>query len=190
MKLKYLYSLPLLLSLTACSSVHDAKPIGQVTRSSNVEIIKQISYAKKYYKNPNKKTFGDLGGTDCVNLVSQSLLARGWMLTSDWSYKDGYTRAWISSTGFRDYLTQHPELATPLNWDQRDKVQVGDVVQFDWDNSGDRDHTAIVSGFTSTKGAREILLASHSPAAFDWSIKEAIAEHGDPTHVYFWHIKP
>lgn len=175
-----------ILPLAGCSPIHDSKPEGTVTRSSNPAVVTQIEYAKSYYKNPNRETFGDLGGTDCVNFVSQTLLERGWNLNKDWTYKDGYSRAWISSTGFRDYLTIHPELATELTWDERAKVEVGDVVQFDWDNSGDRDHTAIVSGFNEQG---EILLSSHSPAAFDWSITEAIAEHGDPTKVYFWQIK-
>jgi len=166
--------------------VHDTKPLGTVTRSSDHAVVSQIEYAKSYYKNPNKESFGDLGGTDCVNFVSQTLLARGWSLNKDWTYKDGYSRAWISSTGFSDYLRTHPELATELTWDERSKVQTGDVVQFDWDNSGDRDHTAIVSGFNDQG---EILLSSHSPSAFDWSITEAIAEHGDPTRVYFWRLK-
>lgn len=177
------------LSLTACSAIHDAKPQGIPTRSTNPAVILQIAYAQAHYKNPNKETFGDLGATDCVNFVSQTLIARGWSLTKDWTYKNGYTRAWISSTGFRDYLRNHPELATELSWVQRDKVAVGDVVQFDWDNSGDRDHTAIVSGYTLINGKRELLLASHSPAAFDWPITEAIAEHGNQTQVYFWQLK-
>ena len=173
------------LLLSGCSTVHDSKPRGTVTRSTKPAVVAQLEYAKTYYKNPNKETFGDLGGTDCVNFVSQTLHARGLELNTDWTYKNDYSRAWISSTGFRDYLQNHPELATPISWNQRDQVEVGDVVQFDWDNSGDRDHTAIVSGFNED---HEILLASHSPAAFDWPITAAIAEHGNPTHVYFWSI--
>jgi hypothetical protein len=182
-------ALLLALSLSACSSVHDAKPNSKVYRSTASEVIKQVAYAKAHYNNPNKEVFGDLGGTDCVNFVSQTLLTRGWSLNKDWTYKDGYSRAWISSTGFRDYLRTHPEKATELTWNQRSKVVVGDVVQFDWDNSGDRDHTAIVSGYTFINGKKKLLVSSHSPAAFDWPITEAIAEHGAPTQVYFWHIK-
>jgi hypothetical protein len=179
----------LTLSFSSCSSVHDSKPLGKVSRSSDPSVQRQISYAKAHYKNPNKETFGDLGGTDCVNFTSQTLFARGWPLTADWTYKNGYSRAWISSTGFRDYLAQHPELATPLDWAQRSRVSVGDVVQFDWDASGDRDHTGVISGIETRNGKRELLVTSHSPAAFDWPITDVIAEHGAPTKVYFWHIK-
>ena len=177
------------ISLSSCSTIHDEPVKGIVNRSTSATVMTQIDYAKAHYKNPNKEVFGDLGATDCVNFVSQTLLARGWKLNKDWTYKDGYSRAWISSTGFRDYLRAHPELATELSWDQRKEVAPGDVVQFDWDNSGDRDHTAIISGYTIINGKRELYVSSHSPAAFDWSISQAIAEHGEPTKVYFWKIK-
>lgn len=177
-----------LVALSGCSTIHDAKPKGTVIRAAIASITKQISYAKEHYKNPNKQTFGDLGGTDCVNFVSQTLLARGWTLNPEWTYKNNYSRAWISSTGFHDYLKTKPYLATELTWEDRDKIQVGDIVQFDWDNSGDRDHTAIVSGMQVTNGHHELLVTSHSPAAFDWPITEVIAEHGEPTKVHFWKL--
>jgi hypothetical protein len=182
------------LLVSGCASVHDSKPNGQVVRSTNPAVIAQISYAKAHFKKPNTAIFGDLGGTDCVNFTSQTLLARGWTMTTDWAQSSDssgmqYTRPWISSTGLRDYLAGHPELATALSWSQRGRVAVGDVVQFDWDASGDRDHTAIVSGIVGTGAKRVLLLSSHSPAAFDWPIDEAIAEHGSSTKVYFWHLK-
>ena len=188
--MKKLASAILLLSmtLTGCSTVHDAKPEGTVLRAEDSNVVKQIAYAQKHYKSPNKETFGDLGGTDCVNFVSQTLLARGWNLNPEWTYTPEFSRPWISSTGFREYLQTKPELATELSWKDRDLVQVGDVVQFDWDNSGDRDHTAIISGIQVINGKRELLHTSHSPAAFDWSITELLSEQDDRTQVYFWHL--
>ena len=186
-------SVALAFGLSGCASVHEPVPTGSVTRSEDRDVISQLAYAKEHYKNPNKSAFGDLGGTDCVNFTSQTLLARGWKMDSEWSMKLGggktdYTRPWISSTGFRDYLASHHEKATPLTWEQREQVVAGDVVQFDWDASGDRDHTAVVSGIETLNGKRVILLTSHSPAAFDWPIDEALAEHGKETKVYFWHL--
>lgn len=181
------------MGLSACSPVHDAAPVGTVIRSNQTNVAAEITYAKAHYKNPNTSKFGDLHGTDCVNFVSQTLLARGWKMNGDWGVNSDllgmhYTRPWISSTGFHDYLAGHPELASALTWQQRDKVSVGDVVQFDWDASGDRDHTAIVSGILGTGPDRVLLLSSHSPAAFDWPITDALAEHGAATQVYFWHL--
>lgn len=174
--------------ISGCSTIHDQKPTGEVLRATDKPTIAQIDYAKKHYKSPNKETFGDLGGTDCVNFTSQTLLARGWKLNPDWTYKPEFSRPWISSTGFHDYLESKPELATELAWEDRDQIEVGDVVQFDWDNSGDRDHTAVVSGIQVTNGKRELLLTSHSPAAFDWPITELLEEQDKRTKVYFWKL--
>jgi hypothetical protein len=164
-----------------------------VVRATTKNIEAQVAYAKAHFKSPNTSDFGNLGGRDCVNFVNQTLLARGWKMTDGWAHDANgsarnYSRAWISSTGLRDYLREHKELATELSWSQRGQVAVGDIVQFDWDASGDRDHTAIVSGIVGAGAQRQLLLASHSPAAFDWAIDEAIAEHGPPTQVHFWHL--
>lgn len=181
----------LALGVTGCSSVHEPAPSANVSRSSDPAVVAQLAYAKAHFKTPNKTEFGDLGGTDCVNFTSQTLLARGWKMDDAWSFSldnsgTHYSRPWISSTGFSDYLKAHPERAVEV---QDSEVAVGDVVQFDWDASGDRDHTAVVSGIETVDGKRVLLLTSHSPAAFDWPIDEAIAEHGDQTVVYFWHIQ-
>jgi hypothetical protein len=183
-----------ILCLAACSSVHEPALTTAIDRGITAAVSAQIAYAKDHYKNPNRSEFGDLGGTDCVNFTSQTLIARGWSMTDEWKFDataaEPYTRPWISSTGFRDYLVGHPELASALSWSQRDKVQPGDIVQFDWDNSGDRDHTAVVSGVThdAVTGERLLLVASHSPGAFDWPIRDVLAENSPSTKVYFWHL--
>lgn len=177
------------LSLSGC--VHDAEPAGVITRSNNPSVTKQVDYAKAHYKNSNEKEFGDLGGVDCVNFTSQTLLARGWEMTPMWgqAFRNGkmeYTRAWINSTGFKEFLTKHPELATAVAYEDRSKIVVGDVVQFDWDNSGDRDHTAIISGIREDG---TLLVSSHSPSAFDWPLDEVILSSFSPnTKTYFWHL--
>lgn len=178
------------LSLAGC--VHDAIPSGTVTRSDNTAVINQVDYAKAHYKNSNKKVFGDLGDVDCVNFTSQTLLARGWKMTPMWgqAFRNGkmeYTRAWINSTGFKEFLTKHPELATPVAYEDRAQIVVGDVVQFDWDNSGDRDHTGIISGIREDG---TLLVSSHSPSAYDWPLDEVIMSSFSPlTKTYFWHLK-
>ncbi len=152
----------------------------------------QVAYALKYYDSPNTKSFSDLGDTDCANFVSQTLHARGWHMTKEWKAtkengKQFYTSAWISSTALHDYIQKH-KLGTALSWKRINKVQVGDIVQFDWDNSGDRDHTAIVSAILETNGNRELLLAEHSKGAFNFPISALLAIHFGPTKVYFWHL--
>ena len=184
----------LCLVMVGCSSVHEPNISSSVDRGQSSAVAAQISYAKTHFTNSNRSKFGDLGGTDCVNFTSQTLLARGWSMTAEWYFKSSasepYSRAWISSTAFRDYLEGQPELATSMTWAQRDEVVPGDIVQFDWDDSGDRDHTAIISGVTQDEktGERVLLVSSHSPSAFDWPIEEVLAEHSDEVAVFFWHL--
>jgi hypothetical protein len=194
-------SLALLLGifLSSCSQVHAPHPVhapkqtGAINRTSNPKVLAQIAYAKFHFQNPNESQFGDFGDTDCVNFASQTLLARGWSIDSGWSFTSDasgmhYSHSWISTIFMREYLLKHPGRATLLSWGQRDKVQAGDIAEFDWDASGNPDHMAIVSGIEMRDGKPVILLTSHSPAAFDWPIEDAIAEHGDQTRVNFWHI--
>ena len=68
---------------------------------------------------------------------------------------------WVSSTAFRDYLEESGR-ATALSDDQRDQVKLGDVVQFDWDNSGDRDHTAVVTRIEGSGDDIKIYYAGHT----------------------------
>jgi len=176
------------------SQVHQPKLTGTINRSNDTRVIAQIAYAKAHYKSPNKAKFGDFGGTDCVNFASQTMRARGWNMDESWWFSSDssgmrYSHSWISTIKMREYLLAHPQRATLLSWQQRDKVRTGDIVEFDWDSSGNPDHMAIVSGIETLSGKRVILLSSHSPAAFDWPIEDAIAEHGDQTKVNFWHIR-
>ena len=171
-----------------------AKTSVQIIHASSPETKAQVAYAKKHYDDPNAEGFGDLGLVDCANFTSQTLLARGWEMTPEWgAWKDDqgqqYTRAWISSTAFMECLEANPQLATPLTWQEQNKVSVGDIVQFDWDNSGDRDHTTIVSSILVKDHSRLLLLAQHSPSGFNFPITAAIAKHGPTTKVYFWHLK-
>ncbi|KQQ10179.1 amidase domain-containing protein [Rathayibacter sp. Leaf296] len=144
-------------------------------------LASQLDYVETYWNEYNSAQYGVIGGNDCVNFASQSLIARGWSMDSEWSFSagGGYSSAWASSTAFNSYLAAHPERATPLANDQRDQVEVGDVVQFDWDGSGDWDHTGIV---TSVDGDT-ILYASHTVDNFDQDIDSASAGR-----IMFWSV--
>jgi hypothetical protein len=168
--------------------------ISPVSRASLAPAVRrEMAYAARYWKHRNVERFGDLKGTDCVNFVSQALLARGWKMTPQWNHSflmtvNEYSPAWISSTAFMHYLAEHPKLATPLSWSQRGKVAVGDVVQFDYDDSGNRDHTAIVSRITGTGNDVVIDVAQHSGGALYRPLSSLLAAHTSAAKVYFWHI--
>ncbi|HET6673336.1 MAG TPA: amidase domain-containing protein, partial [Agromyces sp.] len=133
-------------------------------------VAAQLEYVHNHWRSTSSERFGFVDENDCVNFTSQSLLARGWQTDEEWWYSDdgdpwSHPTAWISSTSFMEYLEEHPERATALTDDQRDQVKVGDVVQFDWDDSGDRDHTGIVTSVTTeSDGSISILYAGHTDA--------------------------
>jgi len=144
-------------------------------------ITAQMDYVNAHWNSYNYAEYGNLSGTDCVNFASQSLIERGWTMDAEWSFDKAtsfYSPAWASSTAFAAYLTAHPERATPLTDEQRDQVKVGDVVQFDWDRSGDRDHTGIVSSVTKTDAGITITYAGHTVNTIENSVDDSLANSG------------
>jgi hypothetical protein len=161
-------------------------PVHAVARPASV--AREVAYVDRYWKHPNA-AYGDFGGTDCVNFTSQALHARGWAMSAEWGTSStlgrrAATRTWVSSTAFMHWLASRPDLATPVDDAHRDEVVVGDVAQFDWDASGDRDHTAVV---TEVHG-HTILVAEHSPAGLADSVDALIASHGGHGVVHYWHL--
>ena len=68
-------------------------------------------------------------------------------------------------------------------------MKVGDIVQFDWDDSGDRDHTGIVTSVTTeADGSITIHYAGHTDATFDRSVDWAITELHPGGVAYYWSI--
>jgi hypothetical protein len=157
-------------------------------------VAAQMEYVRDHWKDTSSDQFGFLSENDCVNFTSQSLLARGWETDDEWWYSDdgdpwSHPSAWISSTSFMEYLEEHPERATALTDAQRDQVKVGDVVQFDWDDSGDRDHTGVVTSVeTEPDGSITILYAGHTDATWDRSVDWAISEYHPGGIAYYWSI--
>jgi hypothetical protein len=151
----------------------------------------QVDYALAHWKHYNKAEYGVLGDNDCVNFASQSLVARGWQQDDEW-YHDGdvysSSDSWRSSTAFRDWLETRPDLATALDDSKCDQVAVGDIVQFDWDDSGDRDHTGIVTRVTHDGGSTQIFFAGHTEDSDYRSVDTAITVDHPGGVAYYWHI--
>ncbi|UOQ90355.1 amidase domain-containing protein [Agromyces endophyticus] len=155
-------------------------------------VLRQLEYVREYWDGANDD-YGVLGDDDCVNFASQSLIERGWAVDDEWWHStdgDPYASsdAWRSSTLFSDYLAAHPERATPLSDAQRAKVKPGDIVQFDWDASGDRDHTAVVTAVREDdEGDVHVYYAGHTDATWDRSVDDH-PKH-PKTKVYFWSVR-
>jgi len=158
----------------------------------DADVQAQLDYALTYWSDYNTADYGVVDGNDCVNFTSQSLVARGWAMDEDW-YTSGtgsdfdFSSPWVSSTAFMNYLADSGR-ATALTDDQRDQVKLGDVVQFDWDNSGDRDHTAIVSRIEGSGDDIVIYYAGHTDDSDYLSVDFAITEKHPGGTAYYWSI--
>ncbi|MFD1721290.1 amidase domain-containing protein [Amnibacterium endophyticum] len=153
-------------------------------------VDRQLEYVLTYWKDYNP-AYQRLGDTDCVDFTSQSLLERGWEQQGTWTHAEQVVSsgpAWISSTAFRDFMTLHPELGTALTDDQRDRVKLGDVVQFDWDGSGDRDHTGVVTRITTEGGRTRIGYAGHTKDSDYRDVDESITIDHPGGTAFYWSL--
>ncbi len=152
-----------------------------LTYTSDPAIDAQVAYVLRFWSDYNSEQYPVISGYDCANFASQSLMARGWAMDADW-YLDLNTGAmspsWASSTALRDYLASRPDRATALEDAQRDLVKVGDIAQFDWDDSGDRDHTAIVTRVEHTDAGTKVWVGGHTKDADFWDVDTALATGG------------
>jgi hypothetical protein len=152
-------------------------------------IAAQMKYALAHWQDYASGSYGRIPGNDCVNFTSQTLIARGWTMDAGWSFNAAtfqYSPAWSSSTAFAAYLSAHPERATALTDSQRELVKVGDIVQFDWDRTGDRDHTGVVTRVVKTAGSVRIYYAAHTLDTDFKSVDESLANTGGT--VSYWSV--
>jgi len=166
-------------------------PAAAAPRSASV--VRETAYVERWWRHANP-TYGSLGGTDCVDFTSQALHARGWPMTADWGTstvlgRRSWTPTWVSSTALMRWLATRPDLASALDDGHRDQVAVGDVAQFDWDASGDRDHTAVVTRVQHEGGRVVVEVAEHSPAGLHDSVDTLIADHGGRGVIHYWHLR-
>jgi hypothetical protein len=150
----------------------------------------QVNYMLTYWSDYND-AYGVVVDNDCVNFTSQSLLARGWVEDSTWYFNASNiynsAPAWVSSTAFRNYLKTRSDTIA-LNDSQRDQVAVGDIAQFDWDNSGDRDHTGVVTRVENTASGIKIYFAGHTLDSDYRSVDDAITVDHPGGTAYYFHI--
>lgn len=145
------------------------------------------TYAEKYWKNYNAayRKFNGVGG-DCTNFVSQSLLAGGWQPISTvtpeeydtWYYvANGQSDSWAGVNEW-SWFTQTAKRTAPLaNVYQMD---VGDVLQVDFDKDGSKDHTMVTS-YRSSSGMP--YLTYHDADTYRRSLSSILASY--PTSAYY-----
>ncbi|MDQ1531376.1 MAG: hypothetical protein QOE37_1481 [Microbacteriaceae bacterium] len=154
-------------------------------------VDRELRYVLTYWKHYNP-AYEALDDNDCVDFASQALLRRGWTQQDDWVHADAVLdsgAAWRSSTAFRDFMDEHPELGTPLTDSERSKVKLGDIVQFDWDRSGDRDHTGVVTRIVKQGGHIRIFFAGHTNDSDYRSVDTAITVDHPGGEAFYFSLK-
>lgn len=166
----------------------------QAAPAQNAAVAAQLEYLLAHWKlaDYNSAQWGILGENDCVNFASQAMIARGWTMDGVWSSpKNGNAYdasvAWRSSTAFMKYIASTGK-ATALTDQQRDQVKVGDIAQFDWDNSGDRDHTGIVTKVERVGDTISIFFAGHTLDSDYRSVDTAITVDHPGGTAYYWSV--
>jgi hypothetical protein len=138
------------------------------TYEARTGVDRQLEYAFRHWEDYNLAEFGTFNpvGGDCVNFVSQTLVARGWEMTNSWHNYDGgarWTGPWIHVPTFDRWLRSNPQYgAVQLTFDQRDQVKVGDLVVFDWNDNNSLDHIQVVSAIDTVDGVIEIKMVGHN----------------------------
>lgn len=131
-------------------------------------VDQQMEYAFRHWQDYNLadwNTFNPSGG-DCMNFVSQTLFARGWQMTDNWFSYDGgtdFSSAWVYVPTFDSWLrSKAPNGVEYMPYEDRDRLKVGDIVVFDFNNNGTPDHIQIVSAVDVIDGETKIKMVGHN----------------------------
>ncbi|WP_348789829.1 DUF1287 domain-containing protein [Leifsonia sp. NPDC080035] len=158
-------------------------------------VDKQLAYAMAHWNDYNTAQYGDLNpvGGDCANFVSQSLIARGWQMNDDW-YNHDAAADWSPAWGYVPAMDQYfrdnaAQLGlTEYSFDQRDKIKVGDIVMFDWNDNDSLDHVQIVSAVEKVDGQIKIKMVGHNEDTDYRDLDNAITVEHPGAIGHFWSL--
>jgi hypothetical protein len=150
--------------------------------ASGYDYKAMADYAAKHWNNynPDYPSFDGAGaGGDCTNFVSQALKAGGWKHVPGYVYD--YTRwfgnseiqshSFIGVNEFSWFALSSQRVTSLANVYQMD---IGDVLQVDFNRDGSKDHTMIV---TSRTAQGVPYLSYHSTNTYNRSVASIIASY-------------
>jgi hypothetical protein len=156
-------------------------------------VDRQMQYAFAHWRDYNLAqygTFNDRGG-DCMNFVSQTLVARGWTPTSEWFNTAGtdWASPFIYVPDFDTWMSAHPEFgAVRLGMHDLDKLKIGDVVMIDWENNGFFNHAQVVSAVAHVDGQTRISMAGHNLDSVYRDLVSTLKAESKHAVAYFWSL--
>ena len=144
-------------------------PVTGSAQSAAANTDKQLAYAMLHWNDYNAAQYGDLNpvGGDCANFVSQTLAARGWQMNSEWYNHDAaatWSPAWGYVPAMDTYLRANAASLglTEYSFDHRDKITIGDIVMFDWNDNDSLDHVQVVSAVLTSGDTTRIKMVGHN----------------------------
>ena len=173
---------------TRASTSRNAPAKAKNLTSGAYDYKAMAAYAQKYWNkyNPDYPDFSGQGaGGDCTNFVSQSLKAGGW------KHVPGYTNDWHKWFGTADIQSDSFVGVNEFSWFALSskrvtslpyvyQLDVGDVLQMDFNRDGSKDHSMIVT-YRSPQGVPYV--SYHSTNTYNRSVASLIASY--PNAYYY-----
>ncbi|MFH8609826.1 amidase domain-containing protein [Streptomyces sp. NPDC018029] len=167
---------------TPASTRRPSTPMPSGKTAGSYDYAAMARYAEKYWYNynPSYRKFNGAGG-DCTNFVSQALYAGGWKAVpgSAYDYRNWWydatkqSTSWVGVNELAWFTLSNRRAPNLANVYQMD---VGDVLQVDFDKNGSKDHTMMV---TYRNGRGMPYLTYHSTDTYRRSLASVIASYPD-----------
>lgn len=175
-------------SATRSATTQPAPANAKNMTASGYDYKAMVAYATKYWSkyNPDYPDFNGAGaGGDCTNFVSQALKAGGWKHVPGYTYdftkwfgnNEIQSDSFVGVNEFSWFALSSKRVTGLANVYQMD---IGDVLQMDFDKDGSKDHTMIV---TSRNAQGVPFVTYHSTNTYNRSVASLVASY--PNAAYY-----
>ncbi|RKD32570.1 amidase domain-containing protein [Thermohalobacter berrensis] len=138
---------------------------------------KAYNYAKRWSfdRNPKYYDFEHLGG-DCTNFISQVLHAGGCPMNykkwTGWYYKNLNERSpsWTGVNFLYEFLINNSERGPIAEKGDINKLQIGDIIQLDFDGDGSFEHSLVVVKINKPISLDNIFISTHTYDRFNYPL--------------------
>jgi hypothetical protein len=163
---------------------------GAAVTYTGTPVQQEIDYVDANWYTQGSTNYAYIPNEDCANFVSEALHSRGWAYTKNWHPATStWTTAsidWVSSTHLRGWiLKKYPAITELKGTAAFSQVKVGDVAQFDWRNTGIRDHTAIVTAVFQVNGVWQVYVGEHTDPYEYRNVRDMVTRVHPGATVYF-----
>jgi hypothetical protein len=154
-----------------------------------------VAYAEKWWNEPNPAY--EYFAVNCTNYVSQCLFAgqapmnytgrreTGWWYRGRTNGREWWSFSWAVANGLERYLSQSRSSGLRAEAvSSPDRLQLGDVICYDWEGSGRYGHTTIVTAF-APDGAPLVNANTVSSRHRYWDYRDSYAWTGRTRYRFF-----